>query len=103
LKGKDSIICYIILLFIIIKASKSSKYDNRLYYFISWFRAFPDYDIDIESKLVMHLGGYITRETFADLIGEDYYLKGINWILKNPDRYEQLSTANLAKLISSLP
>lgn len=65
------------------------------------FNDFFSEDFDaFQKELVDYLKGIITRTTFADYIDPKFYKKCLDWIIENPERYDQLSVQKLVQHLS---
>ena len=56
----------------------------------------------VEEEILTQIDGLLLRETVMAYLSSEQYQKGANWIIKNPDRYEQCTPQKLAEVIRSL-
>ena len=56
----------------------------------------------IEAEIITQSEGLLIRETVMAYLNTDQYETCVNWIIKNPDRYEQCTPQKLAEVIRSL-
>ena len=58
--------------------------------------------LEAEVDIVQTLKGVITRNLVCDYLNWYHYEKCMNWIIENPEKYQQNTPESLAKLIKSL-
>ena len=56
----------------------------------------------LEIKFVKWTGGHLSRTLVSDFISPDKYKTFINWLVENPEKYEQCSISKLTHIINNI-